>query len=163
MSRKATLIGWVVLLGFSAGVAFFAWTIRSSSAMNMCSVCKRRIHGETRTVAEVDGRRAVFCCPECVRRAGEQRAGRVRILELTDHDSGERLEPEGAFVVVGSDVNYCLREQVHLDEQKQAALIDFDRCAPSAIAFARREAAEEFAGGHGGRVMRADEFIGPAP
>ncbi len=163
MTRKATLIGWIVLVGFTAGVAFFAWTIRSSSAMNACAVCNRHIHPETRTVAELEGRRAVFCCPTCARMAGEQRPGSARIVELTDDETGERLNPEDAFLVVGSDVNYCMRKHVYLNEEKQAAMMDFDRCSPSVIAFAKRAAAAEFVERHGGQLIRFADLAAAVP
>jgi len=45
-----------------------------------------------------------------------------------------------------------MREHVLMDDRKEASELHYDRCAPSALAFASREAAAKFQAEHGGVV-----------
>lgn len=58
----------------------------------------------------------------------------------------------------GSTVNLCIRRHMLTDEHKHAARLDFDRCSPSILAFARRESAERFVRQHGGVLLRFEEL-----
>ena len=51
-----------------------------------------------------------------------------------------------------SDLNLCARAHVILDEAKRPHAAHFDRCSPSILAFATKEAAAAFAASHGGNV-----------
>jgi hypothetical protein len=147
---------WIALIGFGAGIAFFAWTIFSTSRMNVCIACKRPIHAETRTVALVDGHKTVLCCPGCTRILRERRGRRVEVVTVTDYSSGEPLDARAAFVVAGSDVNLCLEHTLHVDAARQPVPRSFDRCSPSMIAFAKPDDAREFQREHGGELIAAD-------
>ena len=78
------------------------------------------------------------------------------IVEVTDHETGDAIDAREAYVVVGSDVNYCMRDHAHLTETKQPVPKSFDRCAPSMICFRRLENAEAFQQEHGGELLAAD-------
>lgn len=158
MSRNFAVLGWVLLVVFAAGIGVTGWQIYFTSGQQMCAVCHRHIHAETRTVAEANGERIVLCCPTCVRMVRKMRGVEMQVVQLTDHETREPLDSADAWLVVGSALNYCTREQTHVDEHKQAAMMGFDRCAPSIIAFAGRDAAEDFRNRHGGELHRFGEF-----
>ena len=46
----------------------------------------------------------------------------------------------------------------HVSGDKQPMHVHFDRCSPSLLAFAKREAAEAFMREHGGRMVRFSEL-----
>ncbi len=156
MNARLSVVLWIGLVGFVAGISFFVWTIVSSSRMNVCIACKRSIHAETRTIAEVDGLRTVLCCPTCARMLRDHRGNDVTVQEVTDLETGKMIPARQAYVVVGSEVNYCMREEMRLDEHKQPIPKIFDRCAPSMISFLRLEDAQRFIAQNGGKLMPSD-------
>ncbi len=156
MNRKFAILGWLVLAAFVVGISYTGVRIYSTSP-EMCQVCHRHIHAETRTVAEADGERMTLCCPTCIRMVRKMRGVDLTVVSLTDHDTGEDLDPATAWVVTGSSVNHCLRARAHADDQKQTIAMDFDRCSPSMIAFGSQAAAEQFQSQHGGELGRFSE------
>lgn len=118
-----------------------------------CYACRRPIHAHSRTVAMVNGRARLFCCPACAFSLHEQGKESVRITQLASFDTGAVLSPGAAFIVKGSDVNMCARERARVDVDKQPATLQYDRCAPSMYAFPSKELAEAFAREHGGEVL----------
>ena len=156
MNRKFNIIIGLGLVGFALGMAFFVWTIATSSRLNVCILCKRPVHAETRTLVRINGQRTMLCCPACARVARARRNDVVELLEVTDLPSGKPLNPREAYVVVGSDVNYCMREDALVTQDKQPVPKSFDRCSPSMICFRDLAAAERFAGEHGGDVVPGD-------
>ncbi len=156
MTRRTAVASWIALIGFGAGIAFFAWTIFSTSRMNVCIACKRTIHAETRTVALVDGHKTVLCCPTCARMLRDHRHKRVEVITVTSYPSGEPLDARSAYVVVGSDVNLCMEHPMRVDAAKQPVPRRFDRCSPSMISFGKLEDAQAFQREHGGQLTPAD-------
>ena len=122
------------------------------SRSKLCGVCRRALHGHTRTVAEIEGRREVFCCPACVFTAERQRHRAARLLEVADYETESALVPQKATFVLESKVNPC-RSHAVTDDSKHAAHVAYDRCSPSILAFRTREAARAFSARHGGRVV----------
>src|ERR1039458_535986 len=90
-----------VILGYAGLKAF-----RASSAKE-CYACRRLIHAHSRTVALVNGRSRVFCCPACALSEHQQEGKPVKVTELTSFLTGATLAPDSAYVVKGSDVNMC--------------------------------------------------------
>jgi hypothetical protein len=140
------------LVAITVALAYAGWKIRTASESQFCFACSRPIHSQTRTVGLLDGKREVFCCPTCALTEHRQTGERVKITELTDFETQARLTPESAVVVSGSDVNCCVQEHVLVDKEDQASPMNFDRCVPSIIAFARRKEAERFQEQHGGTL-----------
>jgi hypothetical protein len=111
-----------------------------------------------RTIALINGKPRVFCCPACALSEHQQEGKPIRITELTAFLTGGKLSPNQAFVVKGSDVNMCARTQELIDADKRPADLRYDRCAPSLLAFALRREAAEFARVHGGEVILFSEL-----
>jgi len=149
-----TLRNWVaasmgLLLALALGYGAFTALRRPA---DQCYACNRPAHAHSRTVALVNGRPRVFCCPACALSQHEQSGQPVRITQLTSFSTGEKLSPAGAFVVKGSDVNMCEHAQEPIDPDHRPADLQYDRCSPSLIAFAQRDEASAFARLHGGQV-----------
>ncbi|MCZ2075816.1 MAG: nitrous oxide reductase accessory protein NosL [Bryobacterales bacterium] len=132
-----------------------------SRVAQLCDACRRPLHANSATLAEMGGRRQVFCCPACALSARTQGSDGFRIAALTDYATGKTLAPEAALLVRGSDVNLCARVRPLIDEVKEPHPVHYDRCTPSLIAFADKTAAARFMEAHGGRVMRFDELFTP--
>lgn len=121
-------------------------------AGEVCRACRRPVHKNSRTVALIDGKRAVFCCPACARSEHVQSDKAVQIVELTDFNTGRSLAPAGAYVVRNSDVNPCTEHTNAPDPDKRQMQTTFDRCRPGELAFASQAEARDFAHVHGGQL-----------
>jgi len=118
-----------------------------------CWVCQRPLHADNIVVAELDDQRHEACCPACVLAMRAQTGKKVRIVTVTDYLTHQPLAPEQATYVVASDVNTCAQHSPpHLDEEKRARAVHYDRCTPSILAFRSKPEAEDFAKQHGGNV-----------
>ncbi len=129
------------------------------SQVAACQACGRTIHANMRTVALVGSRREVFCCPTCALSAGAQMHEPVRFEQLADYETGHPLPPADAYAVEGSDVIPCIRSHEMLNRDGQPVPMDFDRCSPSIIAFAKRTSAERFSSEHGGKVEKFLQIV----
>ncbi|MCW5979784.1 MAG: hypothetical protein KIT09_17015 [Bryobacteraceae bacterium] len=152
MKRGMTLSVVAAILAI-AGLSYAGWRIVHAKSLETCSVCRRSAHAPTRAIGVDGGRQTVFCCPSCARSEVRQSGGGIGLKELTDYPTQRPLEPSASYLVAGSDLTPCLHHHAHLDEHKQPLVKHFDRCTPSVIAFANRNAAIAFAREHGGRVL----------
>ncbi len=80
----------------------------------------------------------------------------VTLLEVTNVTTGKLIPAREAYVVVGSNVDYCSEAEEHLDDDRRPASERFDPCTPSVISFAKLEDARQFAVEHGGDLMPSD-------
>lgn len=158
MTKKAAGFGLVILIAAGFAIVYTGWRMETTTEAPACQICGRPIHAGTRTVALIAGKEKVFCCPMCALTASRQTGREVRIIELTDGETNRPLAPANAVLVVGSEVNLCLRRLVLRERDKQTAPLAFDRCSPSALAFSSRVAAETFQRRHGGKLMRVNEL-----
>jgi len=158
MSRQTT-VGLVLLTLFGIGLAYLAWSLTHSTTMQTCGACGRPVHAAARTEGRVDGSLELFCCPTCALTERRQTGEDVQVTRLTDHASGQPLDPQHALAVYESDFNMCLRESVLRTDRSEAASLDFDRCAPSIVAFADQTEAQAFAAQHGGRVVPFAQLV----
>ena len=152
MERRSwfgAIVGVLVL----AILGYAGWRTFSYSNADECYACKRPIHAHSKTVAVVNGHARLFCCPACALSQREQAGKAIRITQLTSFLDGKALAPENAYVVKGSNVNMCERTHGLIEDDKRPADLQYDRCAPSLIAFAQRGDALEFAREHGGEVL----------
>jgi len=152
MQRRVWFAVLVCVLAISA-LGYAGWKSFTHTDADQCYACKRPIHAHSRTVAIVDGRTRLFCCPACALSQREQKGTPISITRLTSFLTGKALSPDDAYVVRASNVNMCERTKELVDADKRAADLRYDRCAPSLIAFAERSDAEQFAREHGGEVM----------
>ncbi len=159
MTPRIARIGLVILIAITGGLGYAGWRMLSPAGQQVCEVCNRPIHGQSRTLGEIDdGKQEIFCCPTCALTAHHQTGKKVTILQLTDFDTDNPLAPAGAYVVEGSTLNLCIQHQPVADRDKQPAQMAFDRCSPSIYAFASEAGAERFAREHGGTVRKFQEL-----
>jgi hypothetical protein len=154
MGRKMAWVGGIAL----AAVAL-VFIVRATH-QQLCYACRRPVYGRSRAVGLVESQRAIFCCPACALSQHHQTGRRVRVTGLTDYLTEAPLSPERAYVVEGSDVNLCMNQNGMVDESNQPAMVHFDRCAPSLLAFSRDTDAAEFAHRHGGRLVAFKDLAG---
>lgn len=143
---------FALILVIAGALLYLGWTTLNPSSGATCSVCGRPVHLAARVDGVAGGDSLTFCCAACALRSKEPNAPELRVTRVFDYTSGQQLDPEQATVVVGSDINVCMREHVLMDDRKEASELHYDRCAPSALAFASQEAAKKFQAEHGGVV-----------
>jgi hypothetical protein len=156
---KRALIPTVVGLLLLALVGFGYYHVMVKQSEAFCGFCRRPIHANARVVAEIDGRREVVCCARCAMSEAYQEKKPLRLIEVTDFVSGNKLDPQGAYFVDGSRKVLCSHDAPMFDETKHMEPMTFDRCSPGAYAFARRDDAEKFAKENGGIVLRLEELL----
>ncbi|HLG97872.1 MAG TPA: hypothetical protein VKX49_16280 [Bryobacteraceae bacterium] len=157
MTAKRWLAIFAVVL-VAAGLGYAGLRVYRASQPEQCYACLRAIHAHSRTVAIVNGKPRTFCCPACALSEHEQEGKPIRVTELTSYLTGEKLTPDEAFIVKGSDVNMCAHARELVDEEKRPADLHYDRCSPSMLAFKQKSAAMEFARQHGGQVSPFSEI-----
>lgn len=134
-------------------VAYAGWRSVRTSGDEVCSVCRRPLHPNSRVEGIVAGKRVVFCCPACAM-SEEMQASGVRLTQMTDYLTGAKLAPQRAYLVRGGDINPCTAHRhMPVNQQKRAAKLQFDRCSPSLLAFATRAEAAAFQAQHGGKLV----------
>jgi len=157
-----TIRRWLAVLAIVAltiGLGYVAFHTYRGSQPEQCYACQRVVHAHSRTIAIVDGRTRVFCCPACALSEQQQEGKPIRITELTAFLTGAKLSPNDAFIVKGGDVNMCALTHGPMDADKRQTQVSYDRCSPSLLAFARRSEAIEFARAHGGQVLPFSEVV----
>lgn len=167
MHRRFAWAGAIAFIALGLAVAYAGWRLVRATDAEICYVCQRPMHAHSRTVALVQGHREVFCCPSCALSEHYQAGKPVQIMTLTDFVTEAKLAPEQAYMVRGSDVNPCIRPHTRVDENMHPVAVEFDRCAPGLLAFARKEDAIRFTTEHGGEVVKftglASAFSAPRP
>lgn len=160
MSRGSKIVGILVLVAVAAGLGAVAWRMTGGADAETCAACSRVIHVHTRTVAKLDGRTHTYCCLACAISEHHQTHQPVELLAINDFESGQSLQPQQAFIVRGSRINHCLDMEPapRVEEVGHPAHKEFDRCAPSMIAFGTPSAAARFAAKNGGVVLTFHEL-----
>jgi hypothetical protein len=157
MQRKSVFAS-IVAIFVLVGLGYSAWRFVKERSAQSCKACTRRVHSNMKTVAIVDGKRAIYCCPACALSEHQQSGKQVQVVELTDYLSGVPSKPESSFVVRNSDVNPCRQHHPAVGENNQPLDSNFDRCTPSVLAFQDQKSAGAFASEHGGQVVRFSDF-----
>ncbi len=152
MAKLSTQAGFLVLVVLGLGLLYAGWRVTQSPESEACGACGRPVHAQSQTLASTDGAPGVFCCPTCALTLHRQTGREVRVTQLTDFDTGEKIDPGKAVIVLESSVNLCMRGETHMHSNKQPVPLGFDRCSPSMIAFSSRAGAENFARQNGGMV-----------
>ena len=155
--RLGRVLAVVAVIAIATGLGFLGVSAYRSTQAEQCFACQRPIHAHSRTVAIVRGHSQLFCCPACALSEERQEGKPVEVKELTAFLTGEKISPDTAYVVRGSAVNMCARTQEILEQDKRAADLRYDRCAPSLLAFKGKDEATEFSRKHGGAVVSFSE------
>jgi hypothetical protein len=150
-ARHFAVFAIVAVAAFAA--AYAGWRVYRQERPELCYACQRPIHAHSRTVAVAHGHSRLFCCPACALSEREQEGKPLRVTELTAFSTGAKLSPDEAYVVKGSDVNMCAQTHGLIDADKRPAAVQYDRCAPSLLAFAQEGEAVRFTREHGGTVL----------
>ncbi len=154
-ARIGTFVGLAVICA-AALAGYYVWTGRIAGGKPLCEVCKRIIHPETSfRIVQADGAIKTACCPRCGLTAVIKNGGRV--LDAVDFSSKKRIGAADAIYLEGSDIMECCSTTGFRSNEGSYQEIDYDRCMPSLIAFARREDAEAVRQKHGGTILRFGE------
>jgi len=155
MKTRGTFIFFAVLfLGIGGALAaFHLWPPRRPD----CFLCRRPVHPPTAFSVTVDGKKIWACCPRCGCAAYH---GAAQEPEATDYATGLRFPAEKCVYVCGSDLTPCCSPDVIVVGEKVPCCKCFDRCYPSAIAFASAKDALEFSSAHGGNIVPFERLLG---
>ncbi len=157
-SRKmkiGTLVGLAVIC-VAALTGYYVWTGRIAGGTPLCDVCKRVIHPATSfRIVETNGKVKSTCCPRCGLTSVIKNGGKV--LDAVDFSTQKRIAATVAIYLEGSDIMECCSSTGFRADQGSYQEIDYDRCMPSLLAFARREDAEAVRQKHGGNIISFEE------
>jgi len=118
-----------------------------------CAICEMPIPSRTVTSVEIDGIARQVCDPRCALTHQRQARQAIRLIRVTDFESGEALDPREAFYLTGSaTAPDVVREAIRTTQDP--AYLQWHRCLPSVLAFRTQEAATVYQRRHGGEVQR---------
>jgi len=154
-SKIGMFVGLAVIC-VAALIGYFVWAGRIAGGKPVCEVCKRVIHTDTSfKIVRPDGSMKAVCCPRCGLAAVIQSGGRV--LEAVDFSSRKPIQAAEAVYLEGSDIMECCSATGFRSDEGAYQEMDYDRCMPSLLAFARREDAEVVRQKHGGNIISFEE------
>jgi hypothetical protein len=153
--KIGTFVGLAVAC-LAALAGYLVWAGRIAGGKPVCDVCKRGLHAETSfRIARPDGSIQSVCCPRCGLAAVIQNGGRV--LDVVDSTTKKRISAAEAIYLEGSDIMECCTDTGFRSDEGSYRKIEYDRCMPSLLAFARREDAEAVRQKHDGRIIDFEE------
>ncbi len=158
MAGKVSIAAIVLLVIIAGFLLAGQWSLHQHST-EVCGICRRHISPQAGVIAEVGGRRRHVCCAHCAITEGLQEHKPVRLIEVTDYNSGRKLDPAQAWYVDGSRVVVCMHDMTRMDEMKQVERAAFDRCSPGTLAFAGRAEADAFVAQNGGAIHNLQEML----
>ena len=158
MQRNSVTVGVVVVVALGLVLGYVGRQMLDSERDQTCAACGRPVHSHAKVVGLVDEDPRTFCCAACVLMDHRQTGRKIEVVELTDYSTHTVVEPEEAFLVVGSRVNHCLRNEPLLDQHRAASRLEFDRCSPSVLAFSSEAEARGFVAKNGGRLSTFEEL-----
>lgn len=158
MARKVSYAALGLLVIVAGLLIFGEWSLQRRSE-EVCGFCARHIHRQAGVIAEIDGKRHHVCCAHCAVTEGLQEHKRVKLIEVTDYNSGRKLDPAHAWYVDGSGLVACTHDMTRMDDMKRVESTMFDRCSPGTFAFATHDDADAFAGKNGGVVRSLGEML----
>jgi hypothetical protein len=119
-----------------------------------CSICYMPIPPETRVVISVNGGSPKAACDaRCPLTYQHETGQKVKLIQVTDYETGKRLDPKDAVYVTGSDVAPDAHTEALRVTPADTAYLHWHRCLPSVLAFRKREDALRFQQAHGGTIM----------
>jgi hypothetical protein len=159
MAKKVSIAALLVVLVLAALFGGGYW-LASRRSETVCGICQRPIKPELGVIAEIGGRTRHACCARCAITEAHQEHASLRLIRVTDYTTRKQIDPQQAWFVEDSRKMACDHDMPMVDAMKQTAPLAFDRCAPGAFAFARREEAEAFVAQNGGVIRRLAQMIG---
>ncbi len=158
MARRISYAAIVLMVIVGGLLLTGEWSVQKRSE-ELCGICQRHIHKEAAVIAEIGGKRHHVCCAHCAITEGFQEHKPVKLIEVTDYNSGRKLDPTHAWYVDGSRIVACTHDMTRMNEMKQVETTAFDRCSPGTFAFATHEDADSFAAKNGGAVRSLGEML----
>jgi hypothetical protein len=149
----------IVLLVIVGGLLITGEWILHRRSEEVCGICARHINAQAGVIAEIGGVRHHVCCAHCAVTEGLQEHKPVKLVEVTDYNSGRKLDPSRAWYVDGSRIVACTHDMTRMNEMKQVEKATFDRCSPGTFAFATHDDANAFAEKNGGAVLDLDRML----
>jgi hypothetical protein len=153
-----TTVVFVGLIGAAGYILAGRWQQHRNE--NMCQYSFREIVASTATIAEIDGKQERVCCPACALATARQRGISLKLLQLSDFNTKQPLDPKTAYLIRGSDVNPDMHSEPLVDAEKQPLPVHYDRCEPGILAFKTKSEAVAFQHQHGGSVLQVSD-LGP--
>lgn len=126
-------------------LAFFLLLAIAAYAAEMagkCSLCGMNFAGNENTAYEItmkDGKQATYCCPHCGLYVHATETAKVKTARARDFISGEWMAP--------ADMTFLYKSSA------------VPACAPSWIAFGKKEEAAKFQKGFGGTLYPFNEAL----
>jgi hypothetical protein len=78
----------------------------------------------------------------------------------TDMTSGEHILAQSAYYVEGGDIEYCAPQKGAVAREPQGvAVLAYDRCLPTLVAFRTEEAAQTYRRRHGGQLLTYEQAL----
>jgi hypothetical protein len=163
MAVNSRRIVITVTLLIVAGAGAYAWYRNIARPEPVaCGYCLRPLHANVKVTAEIDGKRSEVCCPRCAITEANQEHKPVRMITVHDYSTGKAMSPETAWYVEGSRVLACEHNGMHMDEMKESAPMEYDRCSPGTLTFATSQQAEDFTAANGGTVISFGQLMSEA-
>jgi hypothetical protein len=146
----------LALVCLAALLGYLVWSGRIAGGKPVCEVCKRFIQTKTSfRIARPDGSMQAVCCPRCGLTAVIKNGGRA--LDAVDFTTKKRVGAAGAIYLEGSDIMECCTGMGFRSADGAYQTMEYDRCMPSLLAFARRDDAEMVQQEHGGNILSFEE------
>jgi hypothetical protein len=154
-SKAGVFVGLAVIC-VATLLGYFVWVGKIAGGKPVCEVCGRIIHAEISfKIARADGSMKTTCCPRCGLAAIIQNGGRA--LDAVDFSSKRRIGATEAIYLEGSDIMECCTDTGFRSDEGSYQKMEYDRCMPSLLAFARRVDAEMVQQKHGGQIISFEE------
>ena len=107
MQRRVWFAGVVCVLAVLV-LGYAGWKTFAHTDAHQCYACKRPIHAHSKTVAFIDGRSRLFCCPACALSQYRQTGQPIRITQR-----GKRFRPI-THTLCGQATSTCASGQRNL-------------------------------------------------
>ncbi len=159
MAKKVSIAALLVV-AVLGGLFAAGYLLVSRRSESVCGICQRPIKPELGVVAEIGGRTRHACCARCAITEAHQEHASLRLIRVTDYPTRQQIDPQQAWYVEDSRKMACDHDMAVMDMTKHSEPLAFDRCAPGAFAFARREDADAFVAENGGVVRRLTQMTG---
>ncbi len=120
----------------AVSLMFVATAAFAAGDMGKCAQCGMNMDENQNTAYEItftDGKVSMYCCPHCGLWVQAGQKDKIKSARARDFISGEWTDPAKMYYVVGSSATPA--------------------CAPSWIAFAKKDEAHKFVKGFGGKVL----------
>ncbi len=158
--RTKIILAGIVGLGAVLALMGGAWYFLNQRQAKICPFSGREIHPQTRTLVTIGGRKYETCCVRCAIIEAQQTGKPLRVVKVADFETSRLIDPNNAWFVEGSAVNFCMRMSPAAESpgRETVSVRDFDRCSPSIMAFSNEQHARDFIAQHGGAMKRLTDL-----